>query len=760
MKILSWNCQNGIIHKMDEVKQIIEKFNPDIFYVSESELVNDMTNFVSLKNYNIDLAGSINLGKARLIAYSKPSTSVRRRDLEGADENIIVHETCTERIVGVYRGFKNYRSAGFDSVGYLFSLLDECCKTEKKVIIIGDFNIDPERDLNTPQGRALDLLLINNGLSQKVDFITRSRVVNRNDILTLEESTIDLVLLSDQCDGEIISDHTTSDHKLLGVITKENITKAVTKKLTIRDWSTLTPRGVAKAISSRPDPTTLEEHTTLLKWVLDILAPFRVIRTRMPENMVNPKIEKIRKRRDRIYRKYKITQDIHDLKKVKVENAKLKRTIASETKRIFQKKAETANTKCFWQMINQMQGKVKEKDIKILKDGVHIQDNKQLADEFAQFFENKILKLTSGSTSVSEVSFENQRMSNFTMTELEESLKFFKTKMSSGPDEIPMRLVKFYTLKRPDTILAIFNNILQNGFPDSWRIARVTPVPKKGVRTDINNYRPVSNLPSLSKLFERCILHRLMALPNYQDLVGEHQHGFRPHHSTTTCLLQLKDTICDRLDRKKKVLAYSLDLSAAFDMLRPDTFNTTMQGKLPNDILGIINEFLCKRKFYVECNGERSRMSQIDRGCPQGSVLGPVLFNLYTSSICTKLPSSVSLTAYADNSYVIVEDDELENLISKTELCLTTHIACLEDIGMKVNDSKTEIIYFGKDQANITLNIRGAPVESKKPHQGTRYLPRQKSKLGCSYHIPKEKSHVSHRWCKDDQKQTEPKSSD
>jgi len=110
-------------------------------------------------------------------------------------------------------------------------------------------------------------------------------------------------------------------------------------------------------------------------------------------------------------------------------------------------------------------------------------------------------------------------MTPFTMTELEESLKFFKTKMSSGPDEIPMRLIKFYTMKRPTVILGILNTILQAGFPDSWRIARVTPVPKKGDLTNINNYRPVSNLPSLSKLFERCVLHRLMALPNYQELL-------------------------------------------------------------------------------------------------------------------------------------------------------------------------------------------------------------------------------------------------
>jgi len=217
-----------------------------------------------------------------------------------------------------------------------------------------------------------------------------------------------------------------------------------------------------------------------------------------------------------------------------------------ETRQIFQKKAETAYTKSFWQMINQLQGKFAKKNPKIIKDGIPISNN-----EFTQFFENKILKLTSASPNVNKKACENQRMAPFTFLELEKSLRFYKTKVSSGLDEIPMRLIKFYAMKRPRVILEILNSVLLNGFPDCWRIARLTPVPKKGDLTNLNNYCSVSNLPSLSKLFERCILHRLMALPNYQELVSSHQHGFRPYHSPTMCLLQLKDTICDKHLKEK-----------------------------------------------------------------------------------------------------------------------------------------------------------------------------------------------------------------
>lgn len=259
----------------------------------------------------------------------------------------------------------------------------------------------------------------------------------------------------------------------------------------------------------------------------------------------------------------------------------------------------------------------------------------------------------------------------------------------------------------------MFNRILKDGFPETWRTARVTPVPKKGDLKNIENYRPVSNLSSISKLFERCVLHRLMALPNYNSLLGDHQHGFRPNHSTTSCLLQLKDEICEKLDSKQTVLAYSLDLSAAFDMLRPDTFMELMSKRIPRGLLGILGEFLADRRFYVEMENKRSSLKNIDRGCPQGSVLGPVLFNLYTGLIREKLPREVMLTSYADDSYVVIHDNDLDNLVRRIESCISTYIESLETIGMKVNEAKTEIIIFGKNMPSSNVTVKGVAVATK-----------------------------------------------
>jgi len=115
----------------------------------------------------------------------------------------------------------------------------------------------------------------------------------------------------------------------------------------------------------------------------------------------------------------------------------------------------------------------------------------------------------------------------------------------------------------------------------------------------------------------------------------------------------------------------------------------------------------------VDVNGKKSQLKSIDRGCPQGSVLGPVLFNLYTGTIKNNLPNEAFLTSYADDSYVVLSNEDEDLLIKDVENCLRTHIGSLERIGMKVNEEKTEIMLFGKTSPRVLVNVKGTAVESK-----------------------------------------------
>jgi len=283
-----------------------------------------------------------------------------------------------------------------------------------------------------------------------------------------------------------------------------------------------------------------------------------------------------------------------------------------------------------------------------------------IAQHVADFFDNKIKGLTSGLAPLTRPSLDGLPiMEDFKLEEVKNAISKVKGKMSSGIDGIPLKLVKLYGLVLPEVYLGLFNSVLSKGFPKLWKRARIVPVPKKGDLTDVKNYRPVSNLCSLSKVFERCLHARLTKLAVYEQIIGSHQHGFREYHSTTTCLMTLRDYIAESIDTGKHSILYSLDLSAAFDMLRIDSLFEKLKDHIPGGLLRIIIDFLSERSFRVNVATSMSNSISVDRGCPQGSVLGPILFNLYVGNCLSGL-ERCSYVSYADDTYVLNYGDTLD----------------------------------------------------------------------------------------------------
>jgi hypothetical protein len=145
--------------------------------------------------------------------------------------------------------------------------------------------------------------------------------------------------------------------------------------------------------------------------------------------------------------------------------------------------------------------------------------------------------------------------------------------------------------------------------------------PKKGSLHDINNFRPISNLNTVSKIYEKLLLTELERESN--GLEGATQHGFRKNHSTITALLELQSFIAKKLDKSCIVVVYSVDLSAAFDLLRYDTFDDLVGPFLSDGLRFALLDFLSNRSLIVHVGKESSSSHKIDVGCVQGSTLGP-----------------------------------------------------------------------------------------------------------------------------------------
>jgi hypothetical protein len=243
-------------------------------------------------------------------------------------------------------------------------------------------------------------------------------------------------------------------------------------------------------------------------------------------------------------------------------------------------------------------------------------------------------------------------------------------------------------------------------------VAKVIPLHKKGATTEISNYRPISNLCTLSKVFEKLILGRLWDIADKEkvDLTGATQHGFKPNRSTTTAALTIQSVISRAIDNDNFAAIASLDLSAAFDVVdRGLLFERLHTMGIPEDVRALLKEWLKDRMSYVEVRGSSSYMRKSDSGTVQGSVLGPILFSLFIRPIY----DLEEITTYADDNYVIKEDSNLEITLNKLKESVTIVARWLKSSGLKVNDSKTEVcVFHRKEKIIIDIVLDGHLIKS------------------------------------------------
>jgi len=339
--------------------------------------------------------------------------------------------------------------------------------------------------------------------------------------------------------------------------------------------------------------------------------------------------------------------------------------------------------------------------------------NSDKAQMFANYFREKVEKLKQKT--------ELQNCYNGTLKPKTPNKNFFthelvykilrETKKSqcAGFDRVPMVYYRDGAEVLSKPITELFNKIYNsNVIPEQWKIGKITPIPKKGRSKDISNYRPITSLCSLAKIFERCILTRIVGL---NDVTGTNQHGFKANHSTNTALLQLQQSITESIDAGKYHGLVSLDLSAAFDMVNHNLLIERMSiAGIPDDVIMLIKNWLTNRTAYIEIGGESSMFFEVPDGTVQGSVLGPILFTIFISPMF----EIINATSFADDSYIGDNDYNLEVLVQKLQNQTTVLTNWFKASGLVVNEDKTEFCLFHKTQkpkSQFTLN--GTVIKSK-----------------------------------------------
>ena len=206
-------------------------------------------------------------------------------------------------------------------------------------------------------------------------------------------------------------------------------------------------------------------------------------------------------------------------------------------------------------------------------------------------------------------------------------------------------------------------------FPASLKIAKIIPIYKSGDKTDVSNYRPISILSPISKILEKFIHVRTINFFNKHSVLLPTQYGFRANHSTSHALTDVLTSLYDNINDEKYTALLLLDLKKAFDTVNHKTLLTKLEHYgIRGPTLDLFASFLTNRFHYVSLENHQSNLKKINYGVPQGSVLGPLLFNDYINDISTNVSCTPRL--FADDTCLLVDDKNINDLQKKSRLKL------------------------------------------------------------------------------------------
>ena len=399
-----------------------------------------------------------------------------------------------------------------------------------------------------------------------------------------------------------------------------------------------------------------------------------------------------------------------------------------------------SNIRHTWSTIKEILNKCKDK-----KDfptfftikGETITDKTDLSNNFNSFFANigenlsSDIKYTGNKTTSSYLkqrvvcSFQFECVPT---TEVTKIIKNLASKNSSGHDGISARFIKRILETITPPLTHIINQSLCTGiFPDRLKIAKVIPLFKKGDQHILDNYRPISLLPVISKVFEKIVFDQLYQYFTDNDLIFTSQYGFRKLHSTELASIELIDRIAQYMDSGKLPLSIFLDLSKAFDTLDHSILLDKLKFYgISNTPLRWFQSYLRSRQQFVEFDGTCSGITFINTGVPQGSILGPLLFLIYMNDI-HMASDKFDMILYADDTNLISPlcsfnssfsgtKNDVKHVSEQINIELTNIQEWLNINKLSLNVRKTKYMIFHHYQRNITnisptLKINCEPIE-------------------------------------------------
>ena len=283
-------------------------------------------------------------------------------------------------------------------------------------------------------------------------------------------------------------------------------------------------------------------------------------------------------------------------------------------------------------------------------------------------------------------------------------------KKSCPVGSLPTRLLKEHFDVFGVELQNLINNSLNTGvFPDELKMGEISSLFKSEDSFIKKNYRPITVLPAVSKVYERIIQDQI--IPFMEPVMSIYFCGFRKGYSTQHALMRLIEKCREFLDKNGHACALLMDLSKAFDCLDHDLLIAKIHAYgFSRSALELIYSYLNERKQRVKVNGSFSAWKESTKGVPQGSVLGPLLFNIFINDIFF-LVNDTEVCNYAGDTTIFACDSDVNNVQYKLEADACLLSKWFVDNHMKLNDAKCHFMLFGSTASGTSVNVGTSCIE-------------------------------------------------
>ena len=593
-------------------------------------------------------------------------------------------------------------------------LLEHYNTKSGKLVLLGDLNIHFDKK-TSPNTKRMCLSLSEFSLSQLVSQPTHKHGHTIDSVIVRES---DNLVNSIKVNDRIRSDHFPVVFSLdlsKPTRSRKHVERRVLSSIDFISFAS----DAADRLSHVPDSADkVAEYNSTLRQLLDERAPLS--KRLVPDRPFAPWYcqeiliaKRERRRAERLWRSTRLTVHRQIYRK---HSNKLNELISSKKNSYFSSTVLKANSsKDLFSVLNGLLGSNQSSPLP----STH--NMADLPDAFSSFFDLKVRKLRANLDTTHFVPsqpdpiFAGTPLDAFTpvtQIDVEKVLKEMSLK-SCELDPIPASVFAQCVPKLLPFITDIINTSLLSGtFPSALKAAIVRPLLKKHNLdpNNLSNYRPVSNLSFLSKLLEKVALRQLNVHLQTNNLFHPYQSAYRSNHSTETALLRIVNDLLHATDSGKVSLLTLLDLSAAFDTIDHSILLSRLQNTfgIRDSALSWFKSYLSGRTQTVSINNMNSKPSNLVCGVPQGSVLGPVLFSLYTVPLASIINKhNINHQLYSDDTqlYLSVTPDEIDSLLKITSDCFTDIKNWMTENKLKLNDDKTEALLVGTQHKLSNISV-------------------------------------------------------